>query len=246
MEVRRERIVEMRKELRFACEYVANGGDASAAYRECIRSDGTKAQTAARARQLLKDPSVIAKIVELHERMDKAAVLTGQEILERFTLIANADLTKLSRVVRRCCRYCYGAGHHYQWRDEVELTKACEKAKKDKVPAPLPVGGFGFNATRCPHPECPQCDGAGSADVEIPPASTYGVAERAAYLGAKVGKHGIEVSYEKPSDALKLLAQAQGLLAPKAPEIAPPSADVPAVPADPVEASKTYAEFLRD
>lgn len=236
----------MRKELRFACEFVANGGDGPAAYKECIRADGSKSQIAARARQLLKDPSVIAKINELHERMDKAAVLSGQEILERFTLIANADLTKLSRVVKRCCRHCYGAGHHYQWRDEVELSKAAEKAKKDRVPAPLPVGGFGFNATLEPHPECPQCDGEGTTDVETPPASSYGIAERAAYLGAEYTKHGIKVSYEKPSDALKLLAQAQGLLAPKAADITPPSADVPAVPQDPVEASKTYAEFLRD
>lgn len=236
----------MRKELRFACEYVANGGDGPAAYRECIRADGTKKQIEVRSRQLLKDPAVIAKIDELHERVDKAAILSAQDILERMTLIANADLTKLSRVVQRSCRYCHGAGHHYQWRDDGELTRAAAKARKDKTPAPLALGGFGFNATREPHEDCPQCDGVGQSDVEIPPASSYGVAERAAYLGAEHTKYGIKVAYEKPSDALKMIAQTLGMLTPKQPDIAPPSADVPTVPLDPVEASRAYAEFLRD
>lgn len=236
----------MRKELRFACEYVANGGDAPAAYRECIRSDGTKRQIEARARQLLKDPSVLAKIDELHERVEKAAVLSATDIVERLTLIANADLTKLSRVVQRCCRHCYGAGHRYQWRDNIELEKACDKARKDKTPAPLPLGGFGFNATLAPHPECPQCDGVGHEEVEIPPASSYGLAEKAAYLGAKTGKYGIEVAYEKPTEALKLIAQTMGMLGPKSPDATPPSTEVPTVSQDPVEASKAYAEFLRD
>ena len=236
----------MRKELKFACEYVANGGDAAAAYRETINADGSKRQIAARAQQLLKDKSVIAKIEELLERVDKAAVLSNEEIRARLTLIANADLTKLSRVVQRCCRYCYGAGHHYQWRDADELRDMAAQAKKDKKPAPLPVGGFGFNATLAPHPECPRCDGVGNDDVELPPASTYGPAERAAYLGAKQGKYGIEVTHEKPSDALKLLAQIGGMLTPKPADIAPPSTEVPSVPLDPVEASNTYAEFLRD
>lgn len=236
----------MRKELRFACEYVANGGDAEAAYRECVRSDGTKTQIKRRATQLLKDPAVQAKIDELHERIDKSAVLTAQDVLQRLTLIANADLTKLSRVVQRCCRYCYGANHAYQWRDDQELEKAAQEARKNKSPAPLPTGGFGFNGQLPPHPDCPRCDGVGHDDVEVPPASTYGVAERAAYLGAEHTKYGIKVSYEKPSEALKLIGQAVGLFGTKAPEAAPPSTDVPAVPQDPVEASKIYAEFMRD
>lgn len=235
----------MRKELRFACEYVANGGDAAAAYRETIRADGTKRQIEARARQLLKDPSVLAKIDELHQRVEKTAVLSAAEIVERLTLIANADLTKLSRVVQRCCRYCYGVGHRYQWRDDIELEKAARQAKKDKVPAPLPSGGFGFKATLPPHPDCPQCDGQGTTDVEVPPAASYGVAEKAAYLGAEHTKYGIKVHYEKPSEALKLIAQTMGMLGPKQQEVAPLSTDVPAVSTDPVEASKTYAEFLR-
>lgn len=235
----------MRKELRFACEYVANGGDAEAAYREHINAQGTKAQVKARARQLLKDPSVLAKIDELHERMEKGAVLSGEEILQRWSLIANADLTKLSRVVYRCCRHCHGHMHYYQWRDDREYLGAVEDAKKNKTVCPPPAGGFGFNATLQPHPECPRCDGEGEMMVELPQASSYGVAERAAYLGAKNGKHGIEVMFERPLEALKLLAQAKGMFAPKAPKDKP-LPDVPDVPQDAQEASKIYTDFMQN
>lgn len=234
----------MRKELRFACEFVANGGDAEAAYREHIRADGTKAQVKARARQLMKDPTVQAKIDELHERMDKSAVLSGEEILQRWTLMANADLTKLSRVVYRCCRHCYGHMHYYQWRDDDEYAKAIAEAKKNKTVCPPPAGGFGFNATLAPHPECPKCDGDGYEMVQIPAASTYGVAERAAYLGAKMGKHGIEIAYERPAEMLKLIAQAKGMFAPKTPDDKPLPA-VPDVPQDAQEASKIYTDFMQ-
>ena len=236
----------MRKELRFAVAYVANGGDAVAAYREEVnhRLSPSKARTAAQI--LLGDPAVQEKVAELRAKVEEGAVMTARSILARWAQMANADVTKIIDVVHRCCRYCHGERHMYQWRTEQEYRAACAEAKEKKKLPPMASGGFGYNATLPPHPGCPVCDGQGTRDVWLAPTSQLTGAERMLYEGAEVTKYGIKVHVGRPAYYLELIAKHLGMLD-KKPDGAPPpnGQPVPEMPIDPLEASRIYADYLR-
>lgn len=48
--------------------------------------------------------------------------------------LATFDANEISQYRRGCCRYCWGFGHNYQWRDVIEFEEreAEAKAKKGK------------------------------------------------------------------------------------------------------------------
>lgn len=237
----------MRKPMLFAAEYVANGGDASAAYVE-VYGDGIGARKVANAaKRLLGDPTVAAKVRQLQERLDDAVVMNAKDVLARWAEMAQADIGKIVRVVARACRHCHGVDHRYQWRTPLEYQDACDAARASKKPPPLPpLGGFGYAATATPHPRCPHCDGLGERDVELTPTENLGRAERLVFEGAKMGKHGIEVQAAKPHEFLKLIAQALGVLGtPRPTGPAGAASDVPTLPVDATEAARIYADFVR-
>ena len=237
----------MRKELRFAIAYATNGGDAEAAYREEVDAHLPIKKIKLAAQQLLKSQEVRDKIAELRGKVEEGAVINGRQVLERWARLANADVSKIVKVVKQCCRYCHGRNHMYQWRTQSEYNAAIAEAKKAKKLPPMPAGGFGFNQTLEPHPECPVCDGEGESTVWMAATDDLGPAERALVEGIKMGKYGIEVQIAKPSDFLKLIAQNLGLLNIK-PDGSPGGGTeqpVPEIPVDPMEASQIYADYLR-
>jgi phage terminase small subunit len=99
-----------------------------------------------------------------------ATAATGVDVgwlLNHFLAIATADPRELIGLKVGCCRFCYGEGHLYQWRER-EYLEAIAKAEFNalnypdrKEPLPDIAGGFGYNATHPPHPDCPQCHGEG-------------------------------------------------------------------------------------
>jgi phage terminase small subunit len=93
-------------------------------------------------------------------------------LLQRFLDMSTADPRELIGLKIGCCRFCHGEGHGYQWREREYLEQMKETewlvtvAQRDHKPTadikyPDFAGGFGFNATRPPHPDCPQCHGEG-------------------------------------------------------------------------------------
>lgn len=47
--------------------------------------------------------------------------------------LATFDANQLSLYRRGACRYCWGFGHHYQWRDAVEFEeKRLEAVERDR------------------------------------------------------------------------------------------------------------------
>lgn len=237
----------MRKELRFAIAYATNGGNEIAAYREEVDAYLPDRKVRGAAKQLLLDKDVQDKIAEMRAKVEEAAVITGRDVLERWAKLANADVSKIVRVVKHACRHCHGRNHMYQWRTRQEFDAACAKAKKDDKLPPMPAGGFSYDQTRPPHQDCPVCDGEGEPSMWLAATDTLGPAERMLVEGIKMGKHGIEVTVAKPSEYLKLIAQNLGLLNTK-PDGSPGGQTeqvVPEVPADPIEASQIYADFLK-
>lgn len=175
----------------FVAEYLKDRNATQAAIRA-----GYSTKTADQiGHQLLKKTSVAQAI----ERQQKASIErtlgSADEVLAQIWQLATFDANQLSQYRRGACRYCWGFGHHYQWRDAVEFDEACAKVEgKEGVKLPEDPGGYGYDHNREPNPECPRCNGDGIgqpyfADTrKLPPDAAL------AYSGVKLGKNGVEIT----------------------------------------------------
>ncbi|WP_323634684.1 terminase small subunit [Enterobacter hormaechei] len=145
-------------------------------------------------RQLITNPNV-AQAIAQQQKASIARTLGGaDEVLAQMWQLATFDANQLSQYRRGACRYCWGFGHQYQWRDMVEFEeKRLEATERDKR-EPVDVGGYGYDHTREPNPGCPRCNGDGIgqpyfADTrKLPPVAAL------AYSGVKLGKNGVEIT----------------------------------------------------
>lgn len=174
----------------FVAEYLKDRNATQAAIRA-----GYSTKTADQiGHQLLKKTSVAQAI----ERQQKASIErtlgSADEVLSQMWQLATFDANQLSQYRRGACRYCWGFGHQYQWRDMVEFEeKRLEATERDKR-EPVDVGGYGYDHNREPNPDCPRCNGDGIgqpyfADTrKLPPDAAL------AYSGVKLGKNGVEIT----------------------------------------------------
>lgn len=104
-------------------------------------------------RQLIANPNV-AQFIAQQQKASIARVLgSADEVLAQMWQLATFDANQLSQYRRGACCYCWGFGHHYQWRDAVEFEeKRLEATDRDK-PEPVDVGGYGYDHNREPNPE---------------------------------------------------------------------------------------------
>lgn len=94
---------------------------------------------------------------------------SADEILAQMWQLATFDANQLSQYRRGACRYCWGFGHHYQWRDAVEFEEETAKAEgREGARQPDDTGGYGYDHTREPNPECPRCNGEASVSLISP------------------------------------------------------------------------------
>lgn len=145
-------------------------------------------------------------------------LVEARDIVREWALIAAADPSELIRPVHRCCRYCHGAEHAYQWKDEAEYAQACQSALEavqgtDASPVvPDCSGGFGFNARALVAADCPACKGEGHLDVFVQDTDKLSTKGRKLYAGIKQTKDGIQVLMRDQEGALRNLAQYLGML----------------------------------
>lgn len=108
--------------------------------------------------------------------------------------LATFDANQLSQYRRGACRYCWGFGHQYQWRDMVEFEeKRLEATDRDKR-EPVDVGGYGYDHTREPNPGCPRCNGDGIGQPYFADTRKLSPVAALAYSGVKLGKNGVEIT----------------------------------------------------
>lgn len=175
----------------FVAEYLKDRNATQAAIRA-----GYSTKTADQiGHQLLKKTSVAQAI----ERQQKASIErtlgSADEVLAQMWQLATFDANQLSQYRRGACRYCWGHGHYYQWRDDVEFEEALAKVEsKEGVKPPEDPGGYGYDHNREPNTDCPRCNGDGIgqpyfADTRrLPPDAAL------AYSGVKLGKNGVEIT----------------------------------------------------
>lgn len=212
---------------------------------------------AAEGFKLLRDERVQEAIREGAKEAFKDTAASVGWLLQRFLDIATADPRELIGLKVGCCRYCHGDGHGYQWRER-EYLEACDEAERQMRLAPPSLraeirypelaGGFGYNATRQPHPDCPQCHGEG---VErFVPRDTDHLSDQALLLfgGVKVKPNGgYEIIIADRQKALENVGRVMGAFTDGVRHSGAIGALVAVDDlrnADPVAAAKAYREMI--
>lgn len=72
-------------------------------------------------------------------------------------------------------------------------------------------GGVGFNATRDPHPDCPECFGEGVGRAIAKDTRQLSPGAKALYAGVKVTKEGLEIKMHDKMAALSKIGQHLGM-----------------------------------
>lgn len=206
------------KQIRFVEEYMLDL-NATQAY---IRSGyAVKNETVASVNgaRLLADARVQSLLAErMSARADKTET-DAEMVVRQWLAIATADPNDLVEFRRNCCRYCYGQGFRYQ-RTPAEREKDLASwvllhEKKNPAPPFDEQGGVGFNPTREPNPDCPECFGEGYGEAFFKDTRRLPVPARLLYGGVQMTKDGIKVLLNSKEKALEMLARHNGMLTDK-------------------------------
>lgn len=175
---------------RFVAEYLKDANATQAA----IRAGYSKRNADKIGPELLGKTRVAQAIAQQQKASIARTLGSADEVLAQMWQLATFDANQLSQYRRGACRYCWGFGHHYQWRDAVEFEeKRLEAVERDRR-EPEDSGGYGYDHTREPNPECPRCNGDGIGQPYFPDTRKLPAASRLAYSGVKVGKNGVEIT----------------------------------------------------
>lgn len=172
---------------RFIAEYLKDNNATAAAARAGYSDPNY-------GRQLIANPNVAQSIAQQQKASIARTLGSADEVLAQMWQLATFDANQLSQYRRGACRYCWGFGHHYQWRDAVEFEeKRLEALERDRR-EPEDSGGYGYDHNREPNPECPRCNGDGIGQPYFPDTRKLPQVSRLAYSGVKVGKNGVEIT----------------------------------------------------
>ncbi|HHA1672145.1 TPA: terminase small subunit [Enterobacter roggenkampii] len=175
----------------FVAEYLKDNNATQAA----IRAGYSKKSAEQIGYQLLQKTSVAQAIVQQQKASIARTLGSADEVLAQMWQLATFDANQLSQYRRGACRYCWGFGHHYQWRDAVEFDEALAKAEgKDGVRQPEDPGGYGYDHNREPNPACPRCNGDGIGQPYFADTRKLSPDAALAYSGVKLGKNGVEIT----------------------------------------------------
>ncbi|WP_075338425.1 terminase small subunit [Yersinia enterocolitica] len=195
---------------KFVSEYLIDLDKTAAYKRAGYKCEGLTG--AAAARRLYRHVSVNKAIRDAMEAREKRTHITQDAVLNWWWDIATANANEISEFRRLCCRHCWGIENKYQWINEQEYQEESEKRTNNGKPAPLDDGGYGFDSTLDPNPDCPRCNGEGQGRAHFHDSRDLSVSARRLYAGVKQGKFGLEVITRNQDDALKMVGQHLGML----------------------------------
>lgn len=156
------------KQENFARHYVTHGSVVEAyVHAYDVAPTTNRNSLRATAYNVLNNPKVRARVAALQAATNAHAVMSTAELIADLEAMATADVSEVIALTVGACRHCWGEGHRYQWRDELEYARACDEALAAVKPLPNMAGGFGYRSDRQPHTECSACDGAGMQRVRF-------------------------------------------------------------------------------
>lgn len=207
----------------FCSEYLKDRNATQAAMRAGYSERTAKEQ----GYRLLTNVHIKARINKLSREHAQKLKIEAADVLQRLWEKATADVNELVRVERRCCRYCWGIDHEYQWKSPREFREAFDAEIKrmfgtddldnlievgrkidagERIPGlPTDAGGDGFDCTADLNPDCPECCGEGVEHVVV--ADTREALSHPLYEGVKQTQHGIEVKIADRAKALEQVAR---------------------------------------
>ncbi|WP_265498474.1 terminase small subunit [Providencia rustigianii] len=197
-------------QFRFVNEYLVDLNRTAAYKRAGGNGEGNTAYVG--ASRMYRNAKVNRAITDALADRERRTQITQDAVLKMWWDIATADVNELTEYRRLCCRHCWGFGFNYQWRDAVEYDDAVKKAMAASKPPPKDVGGYGYDDTLDPNPDCPRCNGAGIGRAHFHDTRDLAGAARRLFAGVKEGKFGVEVITRNQDDALKMVAQHLGML----------------------------------
>ncbi|WP_279084115.1 terminase small subunit [Kluyvera ascorbata] len=161
----------------------------------------------ANASRLMRNDKVSRYIRHLRNERQVRYTVELDDVIAQLKAIIDADPNDIGQYRRVNCRYCWGFGHQYQWRDAVEFEEKLSDAIAKKGKEPNDRGGYGFDQSMDPSPDCPRCNGEGRGEAFF--ADTRDIEGNARYLlhGVKLGKFGIEILSADKDSARKELAR---------------------------------------
>lgn len=195
---------------KFVSEYLIDLDKTAAYKRAGYKCEGLTG--AAAARRLYRHVSVNRAIRDAMEAREQRTHITQDAVLNWWWDIATANANEISEFRRLCCRHCWGIENKYQWINEQEYQEESEKRTNNGKSAPLDDGGYGFDSTLDPNPDCPRCNGEGQGRAHFHDSRDLSISARRLYAGVKQGKFGLEVITRNQDDALKMVGQHLGML----------------------------------
>ena len=205
--------------------------DATRAYEAVYKCTHKAAQTG--ASKLMADPRIIQRVEARKAERMKAAGLSAAEILAELRNVTTADPRDLMELRRGACRYCHGEGFRFhrtpaEYRRDMDSYIAEQEAlarkggaageKADVLGLLFKVeGGIGYNRTREPHPDCPECFGEGVAYSFPKDSRTVSPAAARLFVGVKETKDGLEIKTRNVDKSVELMMRHAGMLSEKAP-----------------------------
>lgn len=179
---------------------------------EAAMAAGCSATNAsAQGSKWLELPKVQLAIQEKTAQLAAVAELDAAWVLSQWKQIAEADVNELMQLRLKCCHYCWGHGHQYQW-TEGAFTRAVTQAIERRLPPPDGMGGFGYDMNMKPNPDCPECGGLGEEFIHFSDTRNLSGSARRLYAGAKQTKEGLQILMRDQDGALNNIAKYLQLL----------------------------------
>jgi phage terminase small subunit len=247
MKQRADRNVLTEQEGKFLEAYWQTGNKAEA-YRRAFDPFVSSVTASKRGQALAEHPLIVEGMKYMREQVVERTGVTASDVLLRFLDIADADPDELIGLRVGCCRYCYGDGGGYQWRQR-EYMEAVAKAEKNDDPLPDIAGGFGYDHTAAPNHDCEECRGEGIERVVARDTSKLSPGAKLLYGGVKQTKNGIEIIMADRVKARESVARIIGAFDDKlrlSGAVAGMTAVVKLEATDPVEAAREYQKLIKN
>lgn len=208
------------RQARFAEEYLRDLDPKAAA----IRAGYSEKTARVQGPRLLSNVAVSAEVARLKAARAERVAVGSDDVLRELWMLATADPRELVEARVGACRYCYGVSYQYhetqRERDERErrwlrLQPAEQARDKDTVPGTGEFdrrGGIGYDRTRLPNPECPECHGLGEDYVVVKDQRTLSARAARLNAGVKLTKDGdVAIVMHDPVAALQLTGRHLGM-----------------------------------
>jgi phage terminase small subunit len=205
----------------FVAAYVANGGNASAAFRTAAPDDVGSSPGVGRvmAHRMLHHPAVARRLADIRAIAAEALNTSVAELAMQAHEIATASVHDIQSVEIYGCRYCWGKENRYQWRSYLEMADAVEHwhATLATKPTPKPdtLGGVGYSSRAGVNPECEECRGHGVPIIRTRATADLSPGAKQLFAGAAVAPDGsVRVMVEDRSKFAHMRNQLIGAYAP--------------------------------